>query len=139
METTNISFSTYRLATYMIVQSIKSDKAFELDAYESLLRKTQTEAVRVKKESYGFRFSSILGHFHPAHQRAIIRAKNGKVSGWLTVLPLAKSHFDLPAQEFWDAMAIRYRRPLRGTPDLCDGCSSLLDFHTHCHVGRVAW
>ena len=41
-----------------------------------------------------------------------------------TVLPLAKSHFNLSAQEFWDAMAIRYRKPLRGIPDWCNGCSS---------------
>ena len=54
----------------------------------------------------------------------ITRAKNEKVSGWLMVLPMAKSHFDLPAQEFWDALAIPYRRPLREIPDLCDGCSS---------------
>ena len=40
------------------------------------------------------------------------------------MLPLAKSHFDLSAQEFWDALAIRYRRPLSGIPDLCNGCSS---------------
>ena len=59
-----------------------------------------------------------------AHQRAIVRARNGKVSGWLTVLPLEKSHFDLSAQEFWDALAIQYRKPLSGILDLCDGCSS---------------
>ena len=122
--TVNTSFLTYRQVTDMIVQSIKSNKAFELDAHESLLRETRTEAVRAKEESYGSKFSNILGHFDPAHQRAITRAMNEKVSGWLTVLALAKSHFDLSAQEFWDAPAIRYRRPLRGIPDLCDGCSS---------------
>ena len=35
-----------------------------------------------------------------------------------------KSHFDLSAQEFWDELAIRYKRPLRVISDLRDGCSS---------------
>ena len=40
METANTSFSTSRQATDMTVQAIKSNKAFELDAHESLLRET---------------------------------------------------------------------------------------------------
>ena len=65
-----------------------------------------------------------MGQFDFAHQRAILRARNEKVLAWLTVLPLARSQFDLSNQEFWDALAIRYKKPLRNVPDLCDGCSS---------------
>ena len=52
-----------------------------------------------------------------------LRTRNGKVSTWLTVLLLARSQFDLSAQEFWDAKAIRYKKPLRNVQDLCDRCS----------------
>ena len=40
------------------------------------------------------------------------------------MLTLARSQVDLSAQEFWDALAIRYKKPLRNVPDLCDGCTS---------------
>ena len=43
---------------------------------------------------------------------------------WLTVLPLARHHFDLSAQEFRDALAIRYKKPLVCAPDICDGCGA---------------
>ena len=54
----------------------------------------------------------------------MLRARNGKISAWLTVLPLTRSQFDLSAQEFWDALVIRYKKPFRNVQDLCDGCSS---------------
>ena len=42
---------------------------------------------------------------------------DGKLSNWLSVLPIAKFHFDLSPQEFRDALAIRYRKPLLRVPD----------------------
>ena len=66
--------------------------------------------------------TSEIGEFDA---RAIRRASNEKVSGWLTVLPIVKHHFDLSAQEFWDGLAIRYKKPLINTPELCDGCGSM--------------
>ena len=33
------------------------------------------------------------------------------MSSWLTVLPIAKLHFDLTAQEFCDVQAICYKKP----------------------------
>ena len=88
------------------------------------LNATRIEFTRIKEELYSDKFDALLGSFDSVHQRAILRAKNEKISGWLTVLPLVKSHFDLSPQEFWDALAIRYRKPLRSTPDLCDGCGA---------------
>ena len=88
------------------------------------MQKIQTESTEFKEKSYCHKFDDILGQFDSAHQQAILRARNGKVSAWLTVLPLARSQFDLSAQEFWDALAIRYKKPLRNVPDLCDSCRS---------------
>ena len=58
-------------------------------------------------------------------QRAILRAKDGNISSWLSVLPLARSQFDLSAQEFRDGLALRYRKPLLSLPSVCDGCGTL--------------
>ena len=41
------------------------------------------------------------------------------------MLPLARHHFDLSAQEFRDALAIRYKRSLVNVPELCDGCGAV--------------
>ena len=57
------------------------------------------------------------------------RAKLNDLSGWLTVLPMSQDHFDLTAQEFRDALALRYRKPLLNVPSNSYGCGSpfLLD------------
>ena len=57
-------------------------------------------------------------------QRAILRARDGNISSWLSVLPLARSQFDLSAQEFRDGLALRYRKPLLSLPSVCDGCGA---------------
>ena len=57
-------------------------------------------------------------------QRAILRAKDGNISSWLSVLPLARSQFDLSAQEFRDDLALRYKKPLLSLTSVCDGCGA---------------
>ena len=52
------------------------------------------------------------------------RAKLNDLSGWLTVLPMSQDHFDLTAQEFRDALVLRYWKPLLNVPSNCDGCGS---------------
>ena len=118
------SFTMSRRATDIIVQAIKGKGLFELDAHINQLTETRRELSRVKDQLCNDKFEDVLGQFDTTQQRAILRARNEKISGWLTVLPLAKSHFDLSPQEFWDALAIRYKKPLRGTPELCDGCGA---------------
>lgn len=46
------------------------------------------------------------------HRRCVEHAKLNHLSGWLTVLPVGQSHFDLAAQEFRDALALHYRKNL---------------------------
>ena len=72
-------------------------------------------------------FKSVVCLFDHNRQHAICRSKDGKLSGWLTVLPVAKFNFDLSPQEFRDALALRYRKPLLNVPDFCDGCGSTFD------------
>ena len=42
----------------------------------------------------------------------------------LSVVPLESHQFDLACQEFHDALALRYRKPLLGLPPYCDGCGA---------------
>ena len=46
------------------------------------------------------------------------------LSGWLTVLPISQDHFYLTVQEFCDALALCYRKPLLNVLSDCDGCGS---------------
>ena len=43
-------------------------------------------------------------------------------SGWLSVLLLIYHHFDLSAQQFCDALCLRYHYLLSLMPSSCDGC-----------------
>ena len=49
------------------------------------------------------------------------------MSTWLTVLPIARHHFDLTPQEFRDTLSICYKKPLLYTPVICDGCGAPFD------------
>ena len=51
-----------------------------------------------------------------------MRAKDSNINLWLSVLPLARSQFDLLAQQFRDGIALRYKKPLLSLPSVCDGC-----------------
>ena len=67
------------------------------------------------------------------------RAKLNDLSGWLTVLPTSRDHYDLTAQEFCDALALRYRKPLLNVPSGCDGCGApfSLDHALVCRKGGL--
>ena len=123
-EMSELSFSTSRKATGTIVDCIKGGSDFECESHVETLRQVKYDANRRREEIHKERFDSVIDEFSVKQQRAIRRIKDGKVSGWLTVLPLVKYQFDLSAQEFWDGMALRYKRPMINTPELCDGCGA---------------
>ena len=72
-------------------------------------------------------------------RRSVERAKLFDLSGWLTVLPTSQDHFDPTAQEFRNALALRYRKPLLNVPSGCDGCGALfsLDHALVCRKGGL--
>ena len=126
-ETSESSYTTSRKATKTIVQAIKRKEAFDASAHINNLMSTLSSISKVKDQQLEEKLSTILKQFDTLHQRAILRIKDEKMSSWLTVLPIAKHHFDLTAQEFRDALAIRYKKPLLGIPSKCDGCGSSFD------------
>ena len=66
----------------------------------------------------------MISQLDDLHHRWMEHAKMNNISGWLTVLPVGQNHFDLTAQEFCDALALRYRKPLLNLPPCCDGCGA---------------
>ena len=48
-------------------------------------------------------------------------AKDSNISSWLSVLPLARSQFDLSTQEFRDGLVLCYKKSLLSLPSVCDG------------------
>jgi len=67
------------------------------------------------------------------------RAKMNNISGWLTLLPMSQDHYDLTAQEFCDALALRYWKPLLNVPSSCDDCGApfSLDHALICRKGGL--
>jgi len=58
---------------------------------------------------------------------------------WLSTVPTERDNFDLTPQEFRDALAIHYRKPLLNVPVFCDGCGapSTLDNFLTCMKGGL--
>ena len=83
--------------------------------------------------------------FHPVPQfdmvycRSLKRARLNDLSGWLAVLSMIQDHFDLTAQEFHDALALHYRKPLLNVPSSCNGCAApfSLDHALVCRKGGL--
>eukprot|EP00923_Selenidium_pygospionis_P030828 GHVN01054680.1.p1 GENE.GHVN01054680.1~~GHVN01054680.1.p1 ORF type:complete len:135 (+),score=11.13 GHVN01054680.1:113-517(+) len=71
--------------------------------------------------------------------RAVKRAADNRISGWLTATPIVANHFELAPQEFRDAIAMRYRLPLKDLPARCDGCGATADLNhlLNCKVGGL--
>ena len=74
-------------------------------------REIKTEVLLKKKTQQIEKYNAIIASFDSSRQRAIQRARENKTSSWLMVLPVARNHYDLTAQEFHDGLAMRYRRP----------------------------
>ena len=125
--TGDMSYLLSRRATGLIVESIKSGCDFEPRSHHQNLVEVKAEGISQKEQIYSTNFDSVIEKFDTLQQRAIMRARTAKISTWLTVLPLAKSHFDLSAQEFRDGLAIRYKKPLLNAAELCDGCGAVFN------------
>ena len=92
-----------------------TDHLAHLDAVHSGVTKD-------REDQFWLLLSSLLSGLPSLTSHAVQRAVDSHASGWLNVLPLAHHHFDLFAQQFRDALCLRYHRPLSLMPASCDGC-----------------
>ena len=111
-------------STALLVQSVVSSANFELDAHFACVSLSKRNYHEQMNSIFTEQFDELLPLFDSSHQRAILRAKDHNISSWLSVLPLARSQFDLSAQEFRDGLALRYKKPLLALPLSCDGCGA---------------
>ena len=112
--------------TEHLVKSIVGFETFELDSHFDCVSSNKLSYRLKLGVNFDEEFSQLLPLFDSKQQRAISCAKDGNVSAWLSVLPLARSQFDLSAQEFRDGLALRYRKPLLSLSSVCDGCGAPL-------------
>ena len=110
--------------TEHLVKSIVGFETFELDTHFDCVSSNKLSYRQQLGVNFDEEFGQLLPLFDSKQQRAISRAKDGNISSWLSVLPLARSQFDLSAQEFRDGLALRYRKPLLSFPAVCDGCGA---------------
>ena len=111
-------------STASLVKLITGVATFELDAHIETVSLSRDQGRVLLAELFSARFDSLLPQLDVLQQCTVLRAKEFNLSRWLSVLPLQRNQFDLSAQEFWDALALRYRKPLLGLPANCDGCGS---------------
>ena len=86
---------------------------FKLDEHVFSVQSAKQLDTQIQANYYTTLFNNLIGQFDPGRQRPILCAKASN-SSWLSVVPLESQQFDLVFQEFHDALALRYRKPLLG-------------------------
>ena len=117
-------FTSSVSATEHMVRLIVGFETFELDSHFDHISFNKQSHRQQLGVIFDEEFDQLLSLFDPMQQRAIMRARDGNISSWLSVLPLARSQFDLSAQEFRDGLSLHYKNPLLSLPSVCDGCGA---------------
>jgi len=124
VESAQFSHSVSVEGTVKIVRSIKGEEEFSVLAHKAVIAETQARLRDHQRVQDQRKLEETLEPMDDRKRRVIMRAVDGKTSGWLNVLPIARHQFDLSAVEFRDALAMRYCRPLIRMPTMCDGCGA---------------
>ena len=135
----NSLYAASRHATEVIVSAIISATPFEPSAHDDLVFVAQRHYRKQLDTNHEALFSEICLELDPLHRCAIERARANDLSAWLSVMPIEKDNYDLTGQEFRDALAVQYRKPLLCVPPCYDGCGvpSSLDHFLICRKGGL--
>ena len=123
--------------TEHLIRSIVSSEVFELDSHFEYVTVNKVNYYQYMSRLFNDKFGQLLSSFDSLQQWATLWIKNSNISSWLSVLPLARSKFDLSAQEFIDGLALQYKKPLLSLPSVCDGCRAQFSIKRSldCHFG----
>ena len=119
-----MAFSSSLWSSAVLQAAISGQAEFSPTVHLDVLDTVHREASAARGERVQYALSALLTSVSSSTHRAIERAVDFGVSGWLTVLPLAQYHFDLSLQQFHDALSLRYSRSLMLMPTSCDGCGA---------------
>ena len=117
--------SSVRITEHLVKYTVCFETS-ELDSHFDCVSSNKLSYCQQLSVNFDEEFSQLLPLFDSKQQRAISCTKDGNISAWLSVLPLARSQFDLLAQEFRDGLALYYRKPLLSLFSVCDGCGAPL-------------
>jgi len=123
-------------STLLLHNSILRSTTFELDAHVETVQSVKCLDRQHKSDHFTTLFEQLITMFESLQQWAILRCKNSNLFSWLSMVPLEGHHFDLSPQEFRDALALHYKKPLLNLPPSCNGCraSFTVEHALNCHV-----
>ena len=118
------SYQSSRKATFILIEAIKGNISFCPIEHHDSVSQSRLEHRSNKLLYDNNTFDIVLNQLDHKLQRSILRAKDS-LSSWLNVIPTKKDFYDLSANEFRDALSLRYSKPLLLLPPNCDGCGDL--------------
>ena len=124
VKSAGLAFSSSREGASVLVDAIHGVTEFSLTAHLDLLGRVRNDISRKREVDVQSTLSSLLESLPSSVCCTVRRTVDFQSSGWLTVLPLACHQFDLSAQQFLDALSLRYHRSLSMMSSSCDGCGS---------------
>ena len=124
VESASVAFSSSLRSSAVLQAAISGQAEFSPTIHLDVLDTVHREASAARGERVQSALSALLTSVSPSTHRAIEKAVDFGVSGWLTVLPLSQYHFDLSPQQFCDALSLRYNQSLIVMPTSCDGCGA---------------
>ena len=139
MNSASLVFQSSRQGSSLLVNAIIKHEEVCLTDHLAHLERVHSDVSMYCEDQFHQSLSSFLLYLPSVTSRAVWRAVDFHVSGFLNVLPLAYHHFELSAQEFRDALCLRYHRPLSLMPARCDGCGkdSSLTHALDCRKGGL--
>ena len=112
-----------RCASQLIISAIKGLCQFSLYDHDKFVSGARSDFYKAKCALETEPFSNIFDNTDHHTQRYLLHNQTS-LSHWLTALPVMKDGFHLSANEFRNAICLRYMKPLLQLPSHCDGCGS---------------
>jgi len=106
----------------MIVYAIKNRHKMDVHEHNEHARKASKDSKAERENRFEVQSETIVEQLPVKLNKVLKRILDGRMSAWLSVLPIAQDGFDLSAQQFRDQLAIRYGREPLNLPSCCDGC-----------------
>ena len=103
-----ILYTTSRNSTKCTVDTVISHSSFEIAVHGTTVYSARSDYVKLCEQHHDQFYANVLQQFDSFHQQSIQHARDNTMSVWLSVVPVEQNHLDLTAQEFRDALPVRY-------------------------------